>query len=44
MVPIPVDADTYLCNMLEYTQVQVQYPYVAMTLDSYLPLMEKQFK
>ena len=39
MVPVPVDIDTYLGNSCEYMQMHVQYPYIAVLLDSYFPLM-----
>ena len=41
---IPVDVDMYLSNSQEYMQGHVQYPYITMSLDSYVPLIEPQFK
>ena len=39
---MPFDADTYLRNSNEYTQVDVQYPYVVMSPESYAPLRGPQ--
>ena len=44
MVPIPVGVDMYLGNSHEYIQVLVHYPYIAMPLDSYIPLTELHLK
>ena len=41
MVPVPRDADMYLSNSYEYMQVHIQYPYIAMSLDSYVPLIRQ---
>ena len=32
-VPVPIDDDQYLGNRKEFTQVHVQYPFIAMSLD-----------
>ena len=37
---VPTLIDTYVGNSNEYTQVHVQYPYIAMLHDSYYPLTE----
>ena len=39
-IPEPIDADMYLGNILESTQVYVQYSYIAMLDDSHIPLNE----
>ena len=44
MVPIPVDVANYIGNSNDYMQVHVQHPYTAMSLDSYVPLLELQLK
>ena len=42
-VPEPVDTDTYLDNSHEYTQVHVQYSYIAMLHGLYVLLFKLQF-
>ena len=42
-VPTPVDIDTYLGYSRPYTQVHVQYPYMTVLPDSYIPLTKPQF-
>ena len=36
--------DMYLGYSHEYTQVHVQYPYITMSHDSYVPLIKPQLK
>ena len=43
-VSVPKDVDTFLGNSNEYTQVHVQYPYMTMSPDSYIPIIELQLK
>ena len=43
-VPVPVDMDKYLGYSREYTQGHVQYLYIAMSFDLYLPLTKPQLK
>ena len=38
-VPISVDTAMYLGNRHDYTKMHGQYPYIAMSLDSYVPLI-----
>ena len=37
VVPVPLDVNTYLESSIEYTQMHVQYPYIVMFPDSYIP-------
>ena len=39
---MPTDVDTYLGNINKYTQVHVEYSYIAMSPDPYVPLKESQ--
>ena len=42
--PVPIDVDAYLGNRKEYTRRHVQYPYIMMLPDSYLPLTGLELK
>ena len=45
MVPVPIDVDTYLGNSQEYTnKVHVQYVYIVISPDLYIPLTEPHLK
>ena len=40
MVSVKVGVEIHIGNSHENMQVNVQYPYIAMSLDSYVPLTE----
>ena len=40
---ISINVDTHVGNSNEYNQVHVQYPYMVMSPDSYIPLAEPQY-
>ena len=44
MAPTPVDINTYVGNGHKYAQMHFQYPYIAMSFDSFAPLKELQLK
>ena len=39
---VPVDTDKYLEKNYDYTQMHIQYPYIAMLYDSYVSLTKPQ--
>ena len=39
-VPVPIDVNTYLGNSKQYTHIHVEYPYIKMSREPYIPLME----
>ena len=41
-VPVPLDAETYTGDKLEYTQIFPETEYIALTKSSYVPLMQDQ--
>ena len=42
MVPIPLDAETYLGEKREYTQIILETEYIALTDNNYVPLTQAQ--
>ena len=43
-VPFPMDHETYIGNNDEYTQIDLEYPYMATTQSTYTPLLEQQLR
>ena len=41
-VPIPLDAETYLGEKREYTQIILETEYIALTDNNYVPLTQVQ--
>ena len=41
-VPVPLDAETYVGNKREYTQIIPETEYIALTYNNYVPLIQAQ--
>ena len=41
-VPVPLDAETYVGDKREYTQIMLETEYIALTDNNYVPLMQVQ--
>ena len=41
-VPVPLDAETYIRDKKEYTQIILQTEYIALTDNNYVPLTQVQ--
>ena len=42
IVPVPLDAETYIGDKREYTQIILETEYIAVTDNNYVPLTQSQ--